>query len=62
MGDQEQAQKKKKKEEEKLAFDAGKVFGPEENKADDFKLESDRESSRYKAQKGQGGDRKKESA
>jgi len=60
MGDQEQAQKKKKKDEEKLSFDAGKVFGPEESKADDFSLETDRESSRYKAQKGEGGDRKKE--
>lgn len=61
MGDQEEAQKKKKKKEEgKLEFDAGKVFGPEESKADDFKLETDRESSRYKAQKGQGGDRKKQ--
>jgi hypothetical protein len=63
MGDQEEAQKKKKKKEEgKLEFDAGKVFGPEEGKADDFKLETDRESSRYKAQKGEGGDRKKEGA
>jgi hypothetical protein len=62
MGDQEEAQKrKKKKEEDKLEFDAGKVFGPEEGKADDFKLETDRDSSRFKAQKGQGGDRKKES-
>ena len=61
MGDQEEAQKKKKKKDEgKLEFDAGKVFGPEEEKADDFNLETDRESSRYKAQKGQGGDRKKE--
>jgi hypothetical protein len=60
MGEQEQAPKKKKKDEEKLAFDAGKVFGPEESKADDFKLETDRESSRYKAQKGEGGDRKKD--
>jgi hypothetical protein len=60
MGEQEQAPKKKKKEEEKLSFDAGKVFGPEESKADDFKLETDRESSRYKAQKGEGGDRKKD--
>jgi hypothetical protein len=60
MGDQEQEKKKKKKDEEKLEFDAGKVFGPEEAKSDDFKLETDRESSRYKAQKGQGGDRKKD--
>ncbi len=60
MGDQEQVKKKKKKDDEKLAFDAGKVFGPEEGKAEDFKLETDRESSRYKAQKGQGGDRKKD--
>jgi hypothetical protein len=61
MGEQEQLQKKKKKKEsEKLSFDAGKVFGPEESKSDDFKLETDRESSRYKAQKGQGGDRKKD--
>ena len=58
MGEQEQAPKKKKKDEEKLSFDPGKVFGPEESKADDFKLETDRESSRYKAQKGEGGDRK----
>lgn len=62
MGDQEEAQKKKKKKDDgKLEFDAGKVFGPEEGKADDFKLETDRDSSRFKAQKGQGGDRKKES-
>lgn len=60
MGEQEQVQKKKKKQDEKLEFDAGKVFGPEETKSDDFKLETDRESSRYKAQKGQGGDRKKD--
>ena len=63
MGDQEEARKKKKKkDEEKLEFDAGKVFGPEAEKADDFKLETDRESSSYKAQKGQGGDRKKDGA
>jgi len=60
MGEQEQVQTKKKKEEERLAFDPGKVFGPEEAKADDFRLETDRESSRYKARKGEGGDRKKE--
>ncbi|MGQ9583036.1 MAG: hypothetical protein ACUVV6_05930 [Thermoplasmatota archaeon] len=60
MGEQEQAQRKKRREEERLAFDPGKVFGPEEAKADDFKLESDRESARYKAQKGEGGDRRKE--
>ena len=31
-------------------------------KSDDFKLETDRDRSRYKAQKGQGGDRKKDGA
>lgn len=54
---QEMAQKKKKKKEEKLEFEAGKVFGPGEAKDDDIKLDQDNESDRYKAQKGQGGDR-----
>ncbi len=54
---QEMAQKKKRKKEEKLEFEAGKVFGPGEAKDEDFDLEQDQESDRYKAQKGQGGDR-----
>ena len=54
---QEMEQKKKKKKDEKLAFEAGKVFGLDETKDEDFSLEKDRDSSRYKAQKGQGGDR-----
>jgi hypothetical protein len=54
---QEQKKKTKKKEEEKVAFEAGKVFGPGEAKDEDFNLEQDSESARYKAQKGEGGDR-----
>jgi hypothetical protein len=56
-----QAQKKKKKQdqEKKLEFEVGKVFGPEAAKDED--LEVDVEAARYKARKGQGGDRKKDS-
>jgi hypothetical protein len=54
---QETTQKKKRKKEEKLEFEAGKVFSPGEAKDEDFDLEQDQESDRYKAQKGQGGDR-----
>ena len=54
---QETAQKKKKKKDEKLEFEAGKVFGPGEAKDEDFDLDQDRDSSQYKAQKGEGGDR-----
>lgn len=54
---QEMKQKKKKKEEEKHSFEAGKVFGPGEAKDEDFDISQDQESSRYKAQKGEGGDR-----
>lgn len=57
MGDQEQVVKKKKKEEEKLEFNPGKVFGPEEAKAEDLELKVDRDSARFSARKGQGGDR-----
>jgi len=53
----EQPPKKKKKEEpKKLEFEAGKVFNPGEAKDQDFDLDLD--SARYKAQKGQGGDRR----
>ena len=52
----EQAPKKKKKETKKLEFEAGKVFSPGEAKDEDFELDLD--SARYKAQKGQGGDRR----
>jgi len=53
----EQPQKKKKKEEpKKLEFEAGKVFSPGEAKDQDFELDLD--SARFKAQKGQGGDRR----
>ena len=54
---QEQKQKKKKKDDEKLEFEAGKVFGPGETKSEDFSIDQDQDSARYKAQKGQGGDR-----
>ena len=48
--------RKKEYHEPKLSFDAGKVFDPAENKA--YDLELDRDSARYKAQKGQGGNRR----
>ena len=50
-----QKQKKKQKKDTKLEFEVGKVFGPEAAKEDDLSL--DVEVGRYKAQKGQGGDR-----
>jgi hypothetical protein len=49
-------QKRKKKEEKKLEFEAGKVFTPGEVKEEDFELDLD--SARFKAQKGEGGDRR----
>ena len=53
-----QAQKKKKKQdqEKKLEFEAGKVFTPGEAKEEDFELDLD--SARFKASKGEGGDRR----
>ncbi len=53
---QEQPQKRKKKEQKKLEFEAGKVFTPSEAKEEDFEL--DLESSKFRAQKGEGGDRR----
>ncbi len=52
----EQAPKRRKKKEKKLEFEAGKVFSPEEAKEEDMELDLD--SARYKAQKGEGGDRR----
>lgn len=52
----EERPKKKKKQEKKLEFEAGKVFTPSEAKDEDFEL--DLESSKFRAQKGQGGDRR----
>ncbi len=52
----EKPQKKKKKETKKLEFEAGKVFTPGEAKEEDFEL--DLESAKFRAQKGQGGDRR----
>jgi len=49
-------QKRKKKEGKKLEFEAGKVFTPGEVKEEDFELDLD--SARFRAQKGQGGDRR----
>ncbi|MEW5759858.1 MAG: hypothetical protein AB1779_03735 [Candidatus Thermoplasmatota archaeon] len=51
--------KKKNEEEIKLEFEAGKVFSPDEAKKEDFNLDLDKESDRYKARKGEGGDRTK---
>ncbi|HYM38989.1 MAG TPA: hypothetical protein VEY12_02440 [Thermoplasmata archaeon] len=52
----EEKPKKRKKQEKKLEFEAGKVFTPGEAKEEDFELDLD--SARYKASKGQGGDRR----
>jgi len=52
----EERPKKRKKQEKKLEFEAGKVFSPGEVKEEDFELDLD--SARYRAQKGQGGDRR----
>ncbi len=56
MSQLEQKPTKKKKKEVKLEFEAGKVFKPSEAKDQDFNLDLD--SARYKARKGEGGDRK----
>jgi hypothetical protein len=53
---EEAPRKKRKKERKKLEFEAGKVFTPSEAKEEDFELDLD--SARYKAQKGEGGDRR----
>lgn len=56
---QQQAEEKprrRKKSDKKLEFEAGKVFSPGEAKEEDFELDLD--SARYRAQKGQGGDRR----
>ena len=52
----EEKPKKRKKQEKKLEFEAGKVFSPGEVKEEDFELDLD--SARYKASKGEGGDRR----
>ncbi len=52
----EQKPRKKKKDEKKLEFEAGKVFDPGQSKEEDLDLDID--SARFKAQKGEGGDRR----
>ena len=52
----EKPQKRKKKEAKKLEFEAGKVFTPADAKEEDFEL--DLESGKFRAQKGEGGDRR----
>ena len=52
----EERPKKRRKQEKKLEFEAGKVFTPGEVKEEDFEL--DLEAARFKAQKGEGGDRR----
>ena len=52
----EQKPRKKKKDDKKLEFEAGKVFSPGQAKEEDMDLDLD--SARYKAQKGEGGDRR----
>lgn len=56
MGELGQKKKQKKEKEVKLEFEAGKVFKPEESKEQDFEL--DLEASRFRARKGEGGDRR----
>ena len=51
---QMEPQARKKKKQAKLGFDAAKVFGTSK----DEEFEMDLDSARYKAQKGQGGDRR----
>jgi hypothetical protein len=54
-----QKQKKKKEgddDESEFSFEAGRVFSPK--KAKDEDLKEDLDSATYKAQKGQGGDRR----
>jgi hypothetical protein len=41
-------------------FPIGRQFGPEAAKSDDFKLAVDREGGRFKASKGNNGDRLRE--
>ncbi len=53
---EEKPKKRKKQEEKKLEFEAGKVFTPGEVKEEDFEL--DLESAHFRAQKGEGGDRR----
>ncbi len=48
--------KKRKKQEKKLEFESGKVCTPGEVKEEDFEL--DLESAKFRAQKGEGGDRR----
>lgn len=48
--------KRKKKDEKKLEFEPGKVFTPVDAKEED--LELNLESSSFRAQKGEGGDRR----
>ncbi len=56
MSQREQKPKRKKKKQPKLEFDAGKVFSPAEAKEEDLELNLD--AARYKARKGEGGDRR----
>lgn len=50
----EQPRKQKKKQDKKLEFDAGKVFDVQPAE----EIELDLDMANYKAQKGQGGDRR----
>lgn len=52
----EKPQKRKAKAKPKVEFDAAKVFDPAQGKEEELELNI--ESGRYKARKGQGGDRR----
>jgi len=57
MGSRERKKKKKGgDDDEKLSFEPGRVFSPKKAKEEDLK--EDLDSATYKAQKGQGGDRR----
>ncbi len=56
MSQRDKKPQKKRKKEVKLEFEAGKVFKPSEAKDQDFDLDLD--SARFRARKGQGGDRR----
>ena len=55
--EQEVRRQRRRREEPKLAFEPGKVFGPDQTKGEDFNVGLARDSATYRARHGQGGDR-----
>ncbi len=56
MPSQKRKRKKEEDDDDRFSFEAGKVFSPKKTKEED--LSEDMDSATYKAQKGQGGDRR----